>query len=223
MAVALSQQSLQNQFTQSSEAMKDNVAASFSSANVLLHELQLGEQLNESVVETRRADFSLMLAMLAEDVREQSQFILPKSSEPAVPDVSNAALRKEFKLPKQAPLGLSSCDEVNLFNQAQAVIDNDMATIHLTNAMMPKPLAFRDDKTHIASDILENTSIICQLRHKQEQGRAAQRLAKQTANNNSNVQASTVGDNTLNKALSFNAKAWLDSVQHSLVSAPLIN
>ena len=43
----------------------EKLATSFSSTDVLLHELQLGEQLNESVVQTRRADFSLMLAMLA--------------------------------------------------------------------------------------------------------------------------------------------------------------
>ena len=84
MAVELSQQFSTNNTSQSNDVIKnsaEHIASDLSSTNVLLHELQLGEQLNESVEQTRRADFSLMLAMLAEDVREQSQFLLPKTQE----------------------------------------------------------------------------------------------------------------------------------------------
>jgi hypothetical protein len=70
----------------------------------LLHELQLGEQLNECVHQSRRSDFSLMLAMLCDDVREQSQFILPKSApidgtSTDIKEVNNKTLRKHFDLP----------------------------------------------------------------------------------------------------------------------------
>ncbi len=215
MARQLSQQIAANNFTENSEmkySSNGKLVASFPSTGALLHELQLGEQLNESVVETRRADFSLMLAMLTDDVREQSQFILPKAQDPAKRDTSNSALRKEFNLPKKSPLGLSSLDEIEKFNQVQSVIDNDIANIHLTNAMKPKPLAFRDEKQHIETKIMENTSLFCQLKHQQAQA------VKASVDN-----PDKPSDQPLNQVLNFNAKAWLDGIQESLVKAPLIN
>ena len=176
-------------------------------ANVLLHELQLGEQLNESVVETRRADFSLMLAMLAEDVREQSRFSLPKAPEPALPVDSDTALRKQFNLAEKAPLALSKLADIKQFNQAQSIIDNEWANMHLSNAMMPKPLAFRDDKKYIAADVLLNTSLFCQLKHQQRQVSATV----------------TLNNKPLTPPLDFNAKAWLEGIEQSLVKAPLLN
>ena len=206
MAVELSPSFLTKNFASGDEAIKgsaEQLVTDFSSANILLHELQLGEQLNESVVETRRADFSLMLAMLADDVREQSQFLLPHAPEPIETDFTNLALRKQFNLPEQAPLALSSLDDVKQFNQAQTIADNDLATIHLANAMMAKPLAFRDDKKHIDTQVLQNTSLFTQLKHKQT--------------------LTSDADNPLSKPLTFNAKAWLDGIQQAIIKAPLLN
>ncbi len=166
----------------------------------LLHELQLGEQLNECVHSTRRADFSLMLAMLAEDVREQSQFVLPQAEAIKNADISNEALRKEFELPEKAPLSLRDMDEIDSFNQAKHFKNNDLATIYLTNAISPNPLAFRDNVKHIPTQVMDNTSVYCQLKHAKQQD-----------------------ENTpLNKPLAFNAKAWLNTIQNTLVTAPLI-
>ena len=211
LAVELSQQFSTNNFSQSNDAVKSSagqLATDFSSTSVLLHELQLGEQLSEIVEQTRRADFSLMLAMLADDVREQSQFLLPQTREATPADLSNIALRKQFNLPDKAALALTTPDDVKQFNQVQTIVDNDLANIHLTNAMMPKPLAFRDDKKHIESQVLENTSLFTQLKHKQAQ----------EINSTSND-----SDKPLSQPLNFNAKAWLDNIQQSLVKAPLLN
>jgi hypothetical protein len=213
LAVQLSQQVAENHFTKISEMMtssNEELANIVSSTDVLLHELQLGEQLNESVVQTRRADFSLMLAMLAEDVREQSLFTLPKAQQPVASDTSNLALRKEFSLPQKAPLALSSMDNIEQFNQAQSIVDNDITNIHLHNAMTPNPLAFRDDRQHIATEILQNTSLCCQLKH--QQGHSIE-----TSDSDKAL------DQPLTPPLHFNAKAWLDGIQQSLVKAPLIN
>jgi hypothetical protein len=215
LVVKLSEQISGNYFTENGEMMRssnEKLATSFSSTDVLLHELQLGEQLNESVVQTRRADFSLMLAMLAEDVREQSLFILPKAQQTVARDTSNLALRKAFNLPDKASLGLSSMDKIGQFNQAKSVINNDIANIHLINAMTPTPLAFRDDCLHISTEVLQNTSLFCQLKH--QQGQTIQ---------TSKSESDKALDQPLTKSLSFNAKAWLDGIQQSLVKAPLIN
>jgi len=170
-------------------------------SEILLHELQLGEQLNESVHQARRADFSLMLAMLCDDVREHSQFILPQADDSSVDQSkqTNQALRKHFDLPEQAPLALKNMEQISQYNQSQLVADNDLVSIQLSNALSPKPLTFRDDKQHIASDILGNTSLTCQEKH-------------------SHQQSSVV----LNKRVNMNVEGWLKAVQTSLVKSSLV-
>ena len=203
-----------------------NASALPSAKEALLHELQLGEQLNECISQTRRADFSLMLAMLAPDVREQSQFLLPKSVNTALEKNElnqNAKLRLYFQLPPEAPLALKSNDEIALFNQAELIEKNNIATLHLTNSMNPKPLAFRDNPKHIESNVITNTSLYCQLQH-------AKRLelldskVKESSNSTNQNEPSSIDPSfeALNKALNFNAKGWLKGIEDSLVKAPLI-
>lgn len=182
-------------------------ADSVNTDNVLLHELQLGSELNKSVEQTRRADFSLMLAMLAEDVREQSQFILPQTQTVVDTKPSNDELRKAFNLPSEAPLGLSNIEDIKQFNQAQQL--NNISDIHLADLLSPKPLAFRDDKNFIDSGVLGNTTITCQLKHQQA-----------TLPSRSNTE-SALDNSVLNQPLEFNANAWLDGIESSLVAAPL--
>lgn len=169
---------------------------------ILLHELQLGEQLNESVHQARRADFSLMLAMLCDDVREHSQFILPQADASLSEQSAQTSqtLRKHFDLPEQAPLALKNIEQISQYNQSQLLADNDLASIQLGNALSPKPLTFRDDKQHIASNVLGNTSLTCQEKH----------LSQQTSP-------------VLNKPINMNVEAWLKTVQTSLVKSSLVD
>lgn len=223
MAVEVTQ--TQTSRVQSTET--NRVVSVSDSTNTLLHELQLGEQLNTCIHETRRADFSLMLAMLSEDVREQSQFVLPKTLPPTPPIQDNSSLRKQFHLPQQAPLALSTLDEIPEFNQAELIDKNDLVDIKLTDALTPKPLAFRDDKNHIDTQVITNMSLLGQLRYKEtlaEKAFNAQLLKDEAViENELATSVSQQMDNKLNKQLAFNASAWLDNVQESLVKAPLLN
>jgi hypothetical protein len=171
----------------------------------LSHELQLGEQLNECVHQTRRADFSLMLAMLDEDVREHSQFSLPSSADVIEVDLVEAALRKKFQLPNSARLALKNMEEIASFNQAATISANDLASIRLTNAIAPKPLAFRDDKKYIPNDVISNTSVHCQVKLAQS------------------VQTPQVDDTLHNQVLPFNVEGWLTGVHKSIVQSSMIN
>lgn len=171
----------------------------------LLHELQLGERLNECVHQSRRSDFALMLAMLCDDVREQSQFILPKTApiDGTATDkapLTNQVLRKYFDLPEEAPLALKSVEQINAFNQGQLVADQRLATLHLTNALSPKPLAFRDDNKHVNHEVLSNTTLVCQKKHAQHQ-------------------ANTV----INKPLTMQVEGWLKAIQTSIVKSSLVD
>ena len=171
-------------------------------SDILLHELQLGEQLNESVHQARRADFSLMLAMLCDDVREQSQFVLPKSDGNLtdIADQTNEALRQHFDLPEEAPLALKNIEQINQYNQGQLIAENDLVSVHLSNALSPKPLTFRDDNRHITSNVLSNTSLTCQEKHNHEQSSAV-----------------------INKRANMNVEGWLKTVQTSLVKSNLVD
>jgi hypothetical protein len=168
---------------------------------ILIHELQLGEQLNESVHSARRADFSLLLAMLSDDVRSHSQFSLPKTV-PNIKNTNDETLRKEFELPDKAPLSLNESHTTAIFNQAELIQSNNLAELHLTNVLSPKPLAFRDDKKYITQHVINNTSLYCQ------------KMYNQTNHN---------GDVDLDSArLSFDAKGWLKAVHNTIVKAPLL-
>ena len=162
--------------------------------NLLIHELQLGQQLSQCVQSNRRADFGLMLAMLAEDVREHSQFKLPHDeiTEPAYTDTK---LRKFFQLPDEIPLGLQELDALNQYDQADLIDGNNLPTMHLQNALSPKALAFRDNKAHVPTQVMENTSLHCQNRNKDEQNKL------------------------LNNRNDFNAKLWLKTIQDSIVKS----
>jgi len=182
------------------------LAAANESEQTLLHELQLGEQLNKSIHQARRADFSLMLAMLSDDVREQSQFILPKQNDDnyTADIANNETLRKHFDLPPQAPLSLDNLKQINQYNQMQSIIDDELSALHLSNVLSPQPLAFRDDSKYISSEIMANTSEICQAKHNQ---------AKHNQESTSSV---------LNKPLNMNVEGWLKAIDISLVKSTLV-
>ena len=167
------------------------------SNDILIHELQLGEQLNESVHSERRSDFSLMLAMLTNDVRAHSQFKLPRSETPEK-ITSTELLRKELQLPDEAPLALAEMVELSSFNQAELIEKQQLDHLRLANTLQPKPLAFRDDAKHIEQQVLANTSLYCQQKHEQQNLTQADKRAD------------------------FNAKAWLNAVQSTIVKAPLM-
>ena len=90
---------------------------------ILVNELQLGEQLNTCIHAKRRSDFSLMLAMLTDDVRAHSQFSLPLT-EVEVVDTTDTSLRKTFHLPEPAPLALKSTDQLKENRQTLSLLSN---------------------------------------------------------------------------------------------------
>ena len=167
------------------------------SNDILVHELQLGEQLNESVHQARRSDFALLLAMLTDDVRAHSQFKLPLSQTPEKTTTSEQ-LRKYFQLPNEAPLALENVEEISRYNQASLIESQQFDQLRLTNTLNPKPLAFRDDAKHISQQVLSNTSLYCQQKYQDKSLTQHQPRAD------------------------FNAKAWLSAVQTTIVKAPLM-
>ena len=163
-------------------------------SNLLINEIQLGVKLNECVHSNRRSDFGLMLAMLTDDAREFSEFLVPGAKpEKEIPS-DEFQLRKLLELPESAPISLRDIALLEHYNEAVLANNNNMKAIYLSDVLMPKAIAFRDDTKHIHPDVIGNTSLHTQNRHK-------------------------LGDEKSppNK-LSFNAKTWLKTVQQSIVS-----
>lgn len=160
---------------------------------ILINELQLGEQLNKCVHQGKRSDFSLLLAMLTDDVRVHAQFSLPKTVNES-PINNEASLRAFYNLPKAQSLALNDLQEIESYNQADLVNENQLIDLHLLNAINPKPLAFRNNNKHISQNILDNTSLYCQKKYQE----------------NSEV------NSTSNERLSFNAEMWLNAVNESI-------
>ena len=168
------------------------------SNDILVHELQLGEQLNESVHYHRRADFSLMLAMLTDDVRAHSQFKLPLTTA-VEKNTTSEQLRKYFQLPDAAPLALQALEDISAFNQAALVEQKNEQALRLANTLKPKALAFRDDAKHIDQQVLSNTSLYCQQKMQQKLSPATEQRAE------------------------FNVNAWLTAVNTTRVKAPILD
>lgn len=166
-----------------------------STTKPLLEEAQLGQRLNESVRKPMHSDFSLLLAMLVDDVRMHSQFQLPHE-DVVEPNINDEGLRRSFALPDKPSLALTDVAQISQFGQAEFVEKGLFSSMHLANILKEKPIAFRDDKQHIPSNVLENTSLYCQLKHQQSEALPKERKK-------------------------FDAKAWLQSLQNTVVNSPL--
>jgi hypothetical protein len=140
--------------------------------------------------------------MLSDDVPSHSQFSLPKT----VVDtktINDASLRKTFDLPDKAPLSLNENHSTAIFDQAELIQQNNLAELRLSNALLPKPLAFRDDKKHIRQDVLNNTSLYCQKKFNQQKNNTPQEIDS--------------------SRLAFDTKGWLNAVHNTIVKAPLLD
>lgn len=166
--------------------------------DILIHELQLGEQLGECVHNERRSDFSLLLAMLTDDVRVHSQFTLPKS-EVIEKASSSEQLRQEFQLPDEAPLSLKSLESIDEFNQSELVSKSQLDCLRLNNVLNPKALSFRDNVKYIPTQVMSNTSLYCQQKHEKP----------------NTVEPKIRSD--------FNVNAWLNTVKTAIVKEPLMD
>lgn len=164
--------------------------------NPLIEEAQLGVRLNHDIHNNSRSDFALLLSMLVDDVRVHSQFNFP-ATEQTSKDVTNESLRAEFQLPPKTPLGLTGLSQLSQFEQAELVEKELLATLHLNDAIKAKALAFRDDKSHIASEVMTNTTLYCQLKHRENQANVKKR--------------------------SFDAPGWLKALQDTVVKSPLLD
>lgn len=166
-----------------------------STAQPLIEEAQLGTTLNQHVHSNKRSEFSLLLAMLTDDVRAFSQFNLPQSKT-TEKTVSDEQLRKTFSLPEKQALAIKNLHDIRSYEQSALVNEGLLNTIKLQDCLKAKAIGFRDDKKHVPSEVMENTSLYCQLKHN-----------KNTVNQ-------------LPEKREFDAVGFLNNVQETIVQSP---
>jgi hypothetical protein len=110
---------------------------------ILTNEIQLGNKLGVCISENRRSDFALLLSMLSADPLDFAQFHLPY--EEKKPAYGTQADNEDLRLKLGAgPL---------------------QALAKLQTYLNPEPLAIRDDKDYISSDIISNCNLNVQKRY----------------------------------------------------------
>lgn len=161
----------------------------------LIEEAQLGTTLNRNVHSNKRSEFSLLLAMLTDDVRAFSQFNLP-THKTAEKTITDEQLRRTFMLPEKTELAIKALDDIDRYAQSSLANQGLLTTLKLQDCLQAKPIGFRDDKAHVPSAIMENTSLYCQLTH------------------------SKTAANKLPAKRNFDAVGFIKNVQETIVHSP---
>lgn len=108
-------------------------------AELLVNELQLGQQLNHAVSEGQRGEFGLLLAMLSKDVQDQAQFHLEDTSEVLF---EQPKLREQFQLPPEQPLVADEMGESYSLALGQVAQQQGLTAARLMHASQPAALDY---------------------------------------------------------------------------------
>jgi hypothetical protein len=126
--------------------------------NFLIREDQLDSKLAMCVNDQRRADFSMLLAMLSQDVLDFSQFHLPEE-EQQEKDNSEAALKKALQLGPEQILAPAKFDMLIGQHNAERLAHSSMASLRLSHCLNPEPLSVRDNCKHIPLVVVDNCEL----------------------------------------------------------------
>jgi hypothetical protein len=120
----------------------------------IINELQFGNGINHAVHEGRRADFSLILSMFSDDVRDNT----PTEKVDEI-DTSEQALRKRFEL--QGPQQLRSDQSSYELSAQQALLfhRSGLPSAKLSHYLKPDALTYLPEDTHnLPEEVYHNLS-----------------------------------------------------------------
>ncbi|ATC94383.1 VC2046/SO_2500 family protein [Pseudoalteromonas tunicata] len=134
---------------------------------ILTNEIQLGNKLGVCISENRRSDFALLLSMLSADPLDFAQFHLPyEEKKPAYgTQADNEDLRLKLGAGPLQALAVKPIDFLIGAENAAMVQEQGLAQLKLQTYLNPEPLAIRDDKDYISSDIISNCNLNVQKRY----------------------------------------------------------
>ena len=143
---------------------------------VLKNELDIGVSLNKATASSHRSDFSLILSLMSQDVRDMAQFELNDKdnlrSHFELPEAQfelndKDNLRSHFELPEDVPSEVN-LSEGNEFNEHSDVFRNQNHTeFRLHQSLKPEPLVCRGSVSKAIQQALDNCDIHTINRYKQ--------------------------------------------------------
>ncbi|QIZ76329.1 VC2046/SO_2500 family protein [Ferrimonas lipolytica] len=118
---------------------------------ILVNELQLGDSLNQAVQQDRREDFSLLLAMMVQDVRFQSQFQLGKDEQG-----DNVSVRQQLHLAEPQALVSQYQQEGRTIVNADAFQQGGLVQSRLQNCLQPEAVDIQGQHPYGIQQALNN-------------------------------------------------------------------
>lgn len=150
--------------------------------NLLINEQQLGDQLGQAVAHQRGRDFSLLLAMLSQNVIDNAAFCLPRDNLGFI-EVDEGLLRAQLGVCEPANLAIDEHSAVTSILLGVDLHTDGLQEIKLKGYLQPEPLAMHDDPLHINDQILYNCEPTTMERHL----RQVEKLAEQLPHNEADL------------------------------------
>ncbi|WP_394144434.1 VC2046/SO_2500 family protein [Vibrio atypicus] len=120
----------------------------------IINELQFGTGISHAVHEGRRADFSLILSMFSDDVRDNT----PVEKVEHI-DSTEAILRKRFELPEPQALRSDQSSYDISATQAQLFHQGGLPSAKLSHYLQPEVLTYLPEETHdLPEEVYHNLS-----------------------------------------------------------------
>ncbi len=118
----------------------------------IINEWQLDCRLNQALNQQHRADFALWLAFLSPAINEMAEFQTPESRLPAV----NKDLYTKFSVKPARNFGWDDSDLDTLNQHSKALNSSGLSQLKLQLYLAVAPLVLLDDKTKLATDVVQN-------------------------------------------------------------------
>ncbi|WP_108649657.1 VC2046/SO_2500 family protein [Dongshaea marina] len=130
--------------------------------SLLVHELQLGQQLNLAVHQHRRRDFALLLSLISSDPMEQAVLKATPTLE-----LLRQPLREQFELPEPRPLKPDSEDFARGVMLRGQFESGGLAAVRLQQAFYAEPLT-AESGSSVPPEVLDDVTLRSQYRYQQQ-------------------------------------------------------
>ena len=144
-------------------------------ADILVNELQLGNQLAQAVKQKRTSDFGMLLAMMSHNVLDQAVFCLPNDN-PVHTPADEAQLRQQLGLGDRQTFSAQENSTTQAILLGVDLHTEGLAEVKLNGYLNPEPLAQVDDVKFIPDNIMTNCEQSVMQRHLLKEDKIAQPL-----------------------------------------------
>ncbi|MZI92140.1 hypothetical protein F9817_02825 [Vibrio sp. CAIM 722] len=120
----------------------------------LINEIKVGTGINQAVHQSRRADFSLLLAMFSNDVRDNTP-----AEKVETPVTTDQVLRRRFQLQEPQSLRNDQSSYAISSEHARQFHDGGLSSAKLSHYLTPDPLTYMPEDTFdLPEEIYSNLS-----------------------------------------------------------------